>query len=43
MSMADGKVKRARHVQQTVDWAACMDARRAADIGQMVELGPCAA
>jgi len=40
LDIAAGKAKLARQIQQTVDWAACMDACRAADIGKIVELGP---
>lgn len=40
LDVASGKVKLARQIQQTVDWAACMDACQAADVGKVVELGP---
>jgi [acyl-carrier-protein] S-malonyltransferase len=32
--------KLARQIQQTVDWAACMQSCRAADVTKVVELGP---
>ena len=36
----DGMDKLARQVQQTVDWAACMDACRGAGASKFIELGP---
>jgi [acyl-carrier-protein] S-malonyltransferase len=38
-----GAAKLARQIQQTVDWAACMDACQAAGVTKIVELGPGAA
>jgi [acyl-carrier-protein] S-malonyltransferase len=38
-----GADKLARQIQQTVDWAACMDACRAAGVTKIIELGPGAA
>jgi [acyl-carrier-protein] S-malonyltransferase len=35
-----GADKLARQIQQTVDWAACMQSCRAADVTKVVELGP---
>jgi [acyl-carrier-protein] S-malonyltransferase len=35
-----GAAKLARQIQQTVDWASCMDACHAAGITKVVELGP---
>jgi [acyl-carrier-protein] S-malonyltransferase len=35
-----GADKLARQIQQTVDWAACMESCRAADVTKVVELGP---
>jgi [acyl-carrier-protein] S-malonyltransferase len=35
-----GLDKLARQVRQTVDWAACMEACRAADVTKVLELGP---
>jgi [acyl-carrier-protein] S-malonyltransferase len=40
LDIAAGKAKLARQIQQTVDWAACMDACQAAGIGKVIELGP---
>ena len=42
-NIANGLAKLARQIQSTVDWAACMDACRAAGISKVVELGPGAA
>ena len=36
----DGEGKLARQIQQTVDWAACMDSCRSLDITKFIELGP---
>ena len=36
----DGMDKLARQVQQTVDWAACMESCRAAGVSKVIELGP---
>jgi len=30
----------ARQIQQTVDWAACMESCRAAGVAKIIELGP---
>ena len=38
--LRDGLDKLARQVQQTVDWAACMDACRSSSVTRVVELGP---
>ena len=35
-----GADKLARQIQQTVDWAGCMESCRAADVTKVVELGP---
>lgn len=35
-----GRDKLARQIQQTVDWAACIDACRSGNVGKVVELGP---
>jgi [acyl-carrier-protein] S-malonyltransferase len=35
-----GAEKLARQIRQTVDWAACMEACRAADVTKVIELGP---
>lgn len=35
-----GADKLARQIQQSVDWAACMQSRRAAGVSKVVELGP---
>ena len=42
-NVANGLAKLAHQIQQTVDWAACMDACRAAGVSKVVELGPGAA
>ena len=36
----EGADKLARQIQQTVDWAGCMESCRAADVTKVVELGP---
>ena len=36
----DGEYKLARQIQQTVDWAACMDSCRSLDVTKVIELGP---
>ncbi len=38
--LRDGADKLAQQVQQTVDWAACMDACRSGNVSKVVELGP---
>ena len=38
--VAGGEAKLARQIQQTVDWAACMDACRGLDVAKVIELGP---
>jgi [acyl-carrier-protein] S-malonyltransferase len=43
LDVSAGAAKLARQIQQTVDWAACMDACHAAGITKIVELGPGAA
>ena len=35
-----GEDKLARQIQQTVDWAACMDSCRGLDVTKVIELGP---
>jgi [acyl-carrier-protein] S-malonyltransferase len=35
-----GADKLARQIQQTVDWAACMQSCRAAGVAKVIELGP---
>ena len=36
----DGRDKLARQIKQPIDWAACMDACRAAGVTKVIELGP---
>jgi [acyl-carrier-protein] S-malonyltransferase len=43
LNVSAGAAKLARQIQQTVDWAACMDACHAAGVTKVVELGPGAA
>lgn len=38
--LRDGLDKLARQIQQTVDWAACMDACRSSGVTRVIELGP---
>jgi [acyl-carrier-protein] S-malonyltransferase len=38
--IASGVAKLARQIQQTVDWAACMEACRSAGVTKVIELGP---
>ncbi|MFO1127387.1 MAG: acyltransferase domain-containing protein [Rhodospirillales bacterium] len=40
LRVADGRHKLARQIQQTVEWAACMDACRAGRPQRVLELGP---
>jgi [acyl-carrier-protein] S-malonyltransferase len=43
LDVSAGAAKLARQIQQTVDWASCMDACRAAGVSKVIELGPGAA
>lgn len=43
LDVSAGAAKLARQIQQTVDWASCMDACHAAGVTKVVELGPGAA
>lgn len=39
-NVRSGAAKLARQIQQTVDWAACIDSCRAAGVTKIIELGP---
>jgi [acyl-carrier-protein] S-malonyltransferase len=43
LDVSAGAAKLARQIQQTVDWASCLDGCRAAGVAKIVELGPGAA
>ena len=40
LNLHNGLDKLARQIQQTVDWAACMDSCRGAGVSKVIELGP---
>jgi [acyl-carrier-protein] S-malonyltransferase len=40
LDVRTGTAKLARQIEQTVDWAACMESCRAAGVTKVVELGP---